>query len=152
MNAEVEQALETYLTAQLAAITPLAVHAGTKRADLPQDRRTLVIAVRDCQRIPTQAPLYNAIGTLAMSTPVIKTMAVAMHMEMVKAARWAVKPVVDDDHDQAAVDAAKAALDAAVLAATGMHCRSTWLEGPKEAHTAQDWQTLSDVSLLLTTD
>lgn len=151
-NAEFEEALETYLTAQLAALSNVTVLAGTKRATLPKERRTVLIACRDAGRIATQEPLYNPAVTLLMSTPVIKGMTVPMHSEMVKAVRWAVKPEVDDDHDQDAVDAAWAALDAAVFAKTKMHCRSGWLEGPKEGHDEQEWKTLSEMTWCVTKD
>jgi hypothetical protein len=153
MNAEIEYALKSYLTTQLAAVTGISIHAATSRDVQPKDRRTVMIAVRDCPRLPTQSELYNAVLTVVITTPVIKDATVAQHSALVKAARWALKPVEDDDHNAAAVTAAKAALDAAVqVQLPRLHGRSTWLEGPRELHTAEDWQTVNECTLLLTED
>jgi hypothetical protein len=154
MNAEMETALEGYLTTALqGAFAGVLFRAATKRADLPPDKQLAIAVVKEVQRLPVAGELFKGMVSLTVTTPVIAGMTVAMHSNLVKAVRWWAEPRVDATHNQAAVNAAKAALDAAVVAGLdGRHCRSTRVEGPREQHTNEEWVTVMDAMLLITVD
>jgi hypothetical protein len=153
MNAEIEAALESYLTTALEAGFPeVFFRAGTKRADLPANKQVAVAVVKEVPRMPVAGQLFKGMLSLVITTPVIEGMTVAEHSELVRAVRWWLQPRVDSTHDAEAVDAALEALDAAMVEKTQMHCRSTRVEGPRDQHTSEEWVTTTETMLLLTED
>jgi uncharacterized membrane protein len=154
MNAELEIALESYLTTALQSSFPgVLFRAATKRADLPPDKQLVIAVAREVQRMPVQGQLHKGMVAMMITTPVIDGLTVAMHAAVVKAVQWWMQPRVDATHESSDVAAAQAALDAAVVAALdGRHCRSTRVEGPREQHTQEEWVTSLETLLLITED
>lgn len=152
MNADIEIGIETYLSDNLSAGFPAAlIHAATKRAELSRDAQSIVIVVREVKRYDCTGELYRAELALVVTTPVIAGTTVQQHRDLVKAAQWAMHPRVTDDQDQAAVDAAKAALSAAIAdEMDGYVSPSGRMTGPREQHTDEDWVTTLEGFRLIT--
>lgn len=144
MNAEIEEALESYLTSQLEDSFPDAhICAATKRAELPGDKQLVKAVARNVSRYPTMGKLFKAELSLIIITPVVADLDVAAHKDLVAAVMWAVDPVEDDDHDAASVILAENGLTNAIEAELdGYTSASGRMEGPMEQHTEGEWVTV----------
>ena len=150
MTTQIETALAAYIAEQLASFTAIAVRAKTSREEIPGERQLVVAVCNDAARRAVREQLFRPQVSAVVRTPVIEGLDVEDHASLVAAVRWALQPRVDAEHDAGDVSAARAALDAAFVADTGLHCLSSRAEGPRDAHAEDEWATQCDALICLT--
>lgn len=147
-NEEIEQGVVNYLATQLPEGTVL--RKGTEIQERPVGQKLVIVAVRDVPR--DVGKLYTGTLTVLVQTPYIMDGSEARHTPadhgaIVNAVEYAMNPVVDEDHDEAAVAAMHAALSAAIQAAANCRCGGAYSEGPRTVSDKDQWITTFDVLL-----
>lgn len=149
MNETIEAGVVAFLAGQLPEGTVL--RKGTEIQEKPTGEKIIIAALRDMPR--DVGNLYRGLLTLLIQTPVIKQsdgtplFTPADHSTAVDLVEYAMNPLVDEDHDAAAVAAIKAALNDAMQEASEFSCSSTYCEGPQSAHNEGHMITTIDVIL-----
>jgi hypothetical protein len=143
MNADIEQGLADYVTAQLTAagFTNVTVLPGTSGGTVPKGKQSVVCLVA----LPhTVDKLYLGDEEIIVSTPAqVKGIDVSHHKTLAKAVREIVAWYSDDAQGPAKATA----LDSAVFTASKFRTRGFFLKEGVDAQNDEMWQTRYSITL-----
>lgn len=137
---QIESAVVSYLEDVLEGYSPMpTIRTATNREEFPTGVPVVVVAVRSLMR--SAGPIYSAELVVVVETPVIVSVTVAQHKELVDAVEFSLNPRTKVDVTQEEIEQMTDVMNQ-YLQGEGFAWRGSWAEGSNNQHNDKAWATL----------